>query len=140
MAQGSIGSIRKVAVEEYTTPSPFTVKKETPIQEIVLLMREHGFRHIPVLDEAGSVVGIISDGDVKLAATFKEAQTLTADDIMSEVVFLVDPQTPIDEVAFSMSKHKYGSAIVQGEHGDFMGIFTVTDALNALVEVLRGDI
>ena len=37
-----------------------------------------------------------------------------------------------------MSSKKLGSAIVLDEQGDLAGIFTTTDALNALVEVIRG--
>ena len=79
---------KKVPVEEFTTPSPFTVKRHTSIQEIVQLMREHGFRHVPVLDDKGGVVGVISDGDIKLAATFKEAESLEAEEIMSDLLFI----------------------------------------------------
>jgi predicted transcriptional regulator len=39
-----------------------------------------------------------------------------------------------------MSSKKLGSLIVTNSSGDVSGIFTNTDALNALVEVLRGEI
>ena len=44
---------------------------------------------------------------------------------------------PLDEVALLMSERKIGSVIVNGEEGEFRGIFTLTDALNALVEISR---
>ena len=44
---------------------------------------------------------------------------------------------PLDEVAHAMSEKKVGSVIVNDEDGKFLGIFTVTDALNALIEIVR---
>ena len=58
---------------------------------------------------------------------------------MQKEPYLVSADTKLSEVAFYMSKNKYGSALVMNPDGD-LGIFTSTDALNALVEVLRGDI
>lgn len=130
---------KQVPVEEYTSPSPLTVAPTTPIQEISQMMRDNGIRHLPVVKK-GVAVGIISDRDVKLASSFMSSKNLTADDIMSADPYTVLPETNLDEVAFEMSKNKYGSAIVQDESGQIMGVFTSTDALNALIEILRGDI
>jgi acetoin utilization protein AcuB len=49
----------------------------------------------------------------------------------------VNSQTSLDEVAFEMSKNKIGSVIVNDEEDKFLGIFTATDALNALIEIAR---
>ena len=43
----------------------------------------------------------------------------------------------LDEVALAMSEKKVGSVIVNDDEGRFYGIFTATDALNALVETVR---
>ena len=52
----------------------------------------------------------------------------------------VSSGTSLIDAAFEMSEVKIGSLIVNDEHGRVMGIFTSTDGLNALVEVLRGEI
>lgn len=49
----------------------------------------------------------------------------------------VKASTPLDEVAYAMSDRKIGSVIVNEDDGEFMGIFTLTDALNALIEISR---
>ncbi|HOL38593.1 MAG TPA: CBS domain-containing protein, partial [Rubrivivax sp.] len=49
----------------------------------------------------------------------------------------VRADTPLDDVAYVMSDRKIGSVIVTEADGSFLGIFTVTDALNALIEVSR---
>ena len=46
-------------------------------------------------------------------------------------------RSSIEALALLMSERKIGSVIVNGEEGEFRGIFTLTDALNALVEISR---
>ncbi len=46
------------------TPDPDRVGRQDPIITAVRLMRRRGFRHIPVVDEAGQVVGCVGHEDV----------------------------------------------------------------------------
>ena len=130
--------VKNLSVEEFTTPCPKVVSLDTELSELERLMKEEGFRHIPVKDN-GNLVGIISERDVFFAYRSNEKDRLLAKDIMHKDPYLVDSRTKLSEVAFDMSKNKYGSALVKTPDGE-LGIFTSTDALNALVEVLRGDV
>ncbi|MNJ78179.1 CBS domain protein [compost metagenome] len=56
---------------------------------------------------------------------------------MAEEPLCVNAATPLDEVALLMSENKVGSVIVKDEEGELLGIFTATDALNALIEIVR---
>jgi acetoin utilization protein AcuB len=47
----------------------------------------------------------------------------------------VRPDTPVDEVAREMADRRYGCAVVI-EGGKVVGVFTTTDALRALSELL----
>lgn len=46
---------------------------------------------------------------------------------------------PLEEIALELSNRKFGSVLVYDRNDKFYGIFTATDALNALVEILRND-
>ncbi len=126
-----------VPVEEYTTPDPVSIEESMGFAELLKLMTSEGFRHLPVLRD-GEPVGIISDRDVRLFAGMPatDREQLTAADIMSDDPITVDASTPLDKVALLMSDKKISSLIVM-ENEDFLGIFTATDALNALIELLR---
>lgn len=128
-----------VSVEEYTTPNPVTATEETSVTELNRLMKEHGIRHLPIT-RAAKVVGIVSDRDLKVVTglDFKEMAMVRAADIMARDPVTVSAEASLDEVAFEMSKRKIGSVIVN-EKNTFLGIFTVTDALNALIEIARGN-
>jgi CBS domain-containing protein len=50
---------RATRVREVMTRAPITIGPDEPFAHALLIMHEHGFRHIPVL-ESGKVVGIVS--------------------------------------------------------------------------------
>ena len=127
-----------VPVEEFTTHDPVSVDESIGLEALLKLMSEYGVRHLPVMRD-GELAGIISDRDVRLFAgmPLTDRQELTAADIMTEDLLSIEATTPLDEAALMMSANKISSLIVR-EDGEFLGIFTATDALNALIEVLRG--
>lgn len=47
-------------VREWMTPDPITAQVDTDVEEAARVMVENGFRHLPVLDEAGQVAGLVS--------------------------------------------------------------------------------
>lgn len=46
-------------VRQWMTPDPITAPIEMPLDEAAQIMVDHGFRHLPVVDE-GQVVGVVS--------------------------------------------------------------------------------
>jgi CBS domain-containing protein len=50
-------------VREWMTPEPITVTESTPAEEAATLMFEHGFRHLPVVDDERTI-GIVSMRDL----------------------------------------------------------------------------
>ncbi len=129
-----------VPVDEFTTPDPITASEEMTIDELRDLMQQHGIRHLPVI-RGDTVVGVISDRDVRIVSGLPVAEKhqVRAADIMAADPLTVVASTPLEEVAYAMSDKKVGSVIVNDEDGRFLGIFTASDALNALVEIVRGD-
>ncbi len=127
-----------VTVEEFTTPDPITADEKMTIDDLQRLMDRHGIRHLPVV-RGETVVGVISDRDVRLLSGLSVAEKyqVRAVDIMAQDPLTVTASAQLGEVAFAMSEKKVGSVIVNDADGRFLGIFTVTDALNALVEILR---
>jgi acetoin utilization protein AcuB len=126
-----------VSVEEYTTPNPVTANEDATAAELNDLMKEHGIRHIPIV-RGTDVVGVVSERDLKVIAglDLHEKSAVRAADIMAADPVSVSSEATLDEVAFEMSKRKIGSVIVN-EGDKVLGIFTVTDALNALIEIAR---
>lgn len=128
-----------VSVEEYTTPDPIVASHNLLVDELVELLEKNRIRHLPVVDEDSKVIGIISERDLRLVAGLDlvSHQHVRAADIMTPDPVTMVASTPLDEVAFAMSDMKIGSVLINDEEGNFLGIFTASDALNALVELIR---
>lgn len=128
----------RVPVDEFTTPDPITTNEDTSIDDLRRLMEEHGIRHLPVV-RGDTVVGVISDRDVRVVSglTVTEKLQVRAADIMAPDPLTVSATMPLDDAAYAMSEQKVGSVIVNDDNGRFIGIFTASDALNALIEIVR---
>lgn len=128
-----------LAIDEFTSPCENPVAPETPLKEIISLLDSESYRHIPVI-ENGKPIGIISSRDLKFITRLDVGNMdFTARDFMTADPYTVVCGTPLEDVALEMSSRKIGSSIVTNQDGEIEGIFTTTDALNALVEVLRGE-
>jgi acetoin utilization protein AcuB len=137
MANLQAQKLPRLPVDEYTTPSPFVVTPEARITTVLSLMRDHGIRHLPVVS-GRMPVGIISDRDVRLLVNVPGMGDLTAGEVMVHDPFTVESGASLESVVLAMARQRIGSSIVT-HHGEIVGIFTSTDALNALIEVLRGE-
>jgi CBS domain-containing protein len=47
-------------VRQWMTEDPLTASADADCDEAAQIMLEHGFRHLPVIDETGNVTGIVS--------------------------------------------------------------------------------
>jgi acetoin utilization protein AcuB len=99
-------------------------------------MTNHGIRHLPVIDSA-RLVGMIADRDIDAIDTIPgiDLAHIEIGRVMSKPL-QVWSETPLDEVSDLMMRVKSDCVVVQGGHG-VQGIFTSSDALGALTELLR---
>ena len=114
---------------------PFVADPDMSPREALETMRELEFRHLPVVRD-GRLVGIVSERDLREAVQLPQAKKLRLEDMMKTGVFWVQKETPLKKVVFEMADKKYGSAIVLNDKREVIGIFTTTDALRILGEIL----
>jgi acetoin utilization protein AcuB len=107
-----------------------TVAPATTAEEAGALLRRHRFHHLPVM-EGDRVVGVVTERDLRGV----EPQARVSA-IMSRPVVVVSPRTAIDKAARLLFDRKIGCLPVI-EDGKLVGILTQTDAVTALVDVVR---
>lgn len=127
--------VSRQTIGHHMSSVPHLIQRDETLSAAHQAMREHRIRHLPVLD-GRRLVGIVSDRDLHLVETLRDVdpRAVRVDEAMTREPFTVGPRTSLASVARSMSKAKYGSAIVL-DRGRIIGIFTTTDALDALVSL-----
>ena len=55
-------------VGDLMTRDVLTVRPTTPIRDVAMLLVEHRISGVPVVDERGSIVGVVSEGDLVVKA------------------------------------------------------------------------
>ncbi len=136
----------KRVVTDIMTPNPVTVTPRNAIRTAVTLMREGGFRRLPVVDR-GRLVGIITDRDLRRAANspfvVREQwydnfifDHIEVGSCMTPSPITIEPDQPIAEAARVMRNHKIGGLPVVAD-GQLIGIITDTDLLDFLIELLE---
>jgi len=127
------------SVGDWMSKAPMGVVEDTPIRDAVSLMRRADVRHLLVLD-GPVLIGILSSRDLRRLVTRDLDSPLVAGpvrSIMSEGPVSVAPETPLVRAARLLLEQRIGALPVrQGER--IVGIFTVPDALEALLAIAEG--
>jgi acetoin utilization protein AcuB len=134
-------------MREKIQKDPVTINPEASFFEARNLIHEKGIRHLPVVDKNNSLVGIVTDRDIREAAP-SDATLLSVQELNyllgklkvssfmtpKAKLITITPDTLIEEAVQLMHDNKIGCLpIVEGKK--LYGIFTETDALDHLVDI-----
>jgi acetoin utilization protein AcuB len=111
---------------------PYCVTAQDRLDEVAQRMSDGGFRHAPVVDAEGRVVGMLSDRDVREHKGFLPTTRVSA--AMVEPAITVGPDDPIERAAYLMRQHKIGALPVVDAQRHAIGIVTETDLLDGLLD------
>jgi CBS domain-containing protein len=135
-------------VKELMTTQVVTVGPATPFKEIVARLAEHRVSAAPVVDEAGTVLGVVSEADLLLKEEFpdpdqdiplfwtkrrrlerEKAAGSTARDLMTVALVSISPDATVAEAARRMHRAQIKRLPVIGEGGRLVGIISRGDLL-----------
>jgi CBS domain-containing protein len=118
-------------VEQFMTRDLFTVRPTDVIDLAANIMNWRYVRHVPVEDDAGNLVGIVSHRDLlKLFAEFNstDRKEVTVQEVMQTGLVTVTPETPSLEALQLMRENHIGCLPVS-RNGKLAGIVTAHDFL-----------
>ena len=118
-------------VEDLITRSPVTVGRRDTVAEAALQMKEADVGSVVVLDEAGQVVGIVTDRDIaiRLVAEDLRAETTPVDDIMTIMPLCVGRGLDVEQALKKMEIHGVRRIPVIDEGNDLIGVISLDDIL-----------
>jgi acetoin utilization protein AcuB len=125
------------------TRNPATVMPEEGLKDAIWKMEHGHFRHLPVVDEQGKLIGMLTDRDIRLirpslAFVSKEdaAVQLWSISVQQAAVFdpvSVKPDTSLREAAELMLRWHVGGLPVVDDHDKLTGMITYTDILREFI-------
>lgn len=139
------GRLVNARVADWMTPEPFTCTADSSLADARDLMAEYRCRRLPVVDDAGHLIGILSLGDVRQAAPSSVSSLslfeinyfwakLSVGSAMTPDPITISPTDTVKDACRKMLEHKI-SGLPVVLHQKVIGIFTETDALRFLVSL-----
>ncbi len=133
----------RLQVNEVMTRKILGVGLEDSVRKAFSIMSEKRIRHLPVTDNYGSVIGILSDRDLYRAMTpqpvhtfddepFNFDSSLKVKDFMSWPALSVGENESLPQVAERFIREKISAFLVTNPKGLYVGIITTDDLLRVL--------
>jgi CBS domain-containing protein len=120
------------------TPQVVVAKENTNAEKISFRLVAGDINGMPVVDDNGSIVGIVTALDILKASQggYKELNTMVARDIMTLNPSVIKPDTPIDEV-INIIVQKEIILVPVVEDYDSKKLVGVVARIDILREILR---
>jgi len=137
------------SIKAWMSGDPVSIEAGASALEALECMQEHGIRHLPVLDAARRVVGVVALEDLRAALPFpvglREAPSLAdrdsarewcVGDLMSHAPVVLREGDALAEAAERMAERRIGCLPIVDAAGRLAGMLTETDLLHALATML----
>lgn len=133
-------------VANWMSKDVITLTPERSMMKAMKIMKDNNISRLPIVDENGALIGLVSDRDLKEAQPSKattldvhELYYLLSDlkiaDIMTKNVVTVRADETVEKCAVLMLEGGFGGLPVVDENGKPVGIITDTDVFNVLVDI-----
>lgn len=133
-------------VQGWMTTDVATVEENTSMMKASIVMKEKKIRCLPVVNDKGKLVGIVTDRDLRDAAPSKATtldvyelnyllSSMKIKDIMSKKLVVVGPDETVEFAAILMIENKISSLPVVNKKGALIGIITQTDIFKVLINI-----
>ncbi|HYF26093.1 MAG TPA: CBS domain-containing protein [Baekduia sp.] len=146
-------------VRDVMAPDPVTVTPQDGVETVYRLMKEHELQGLPVVNEGGRCIGIVTEADLVIAdeegdlhipyyielfgglvfleplrnfeRKLRKAAAVTVAELMTEDPVTVDADASIRAAARRMTESHHNRLPVV-EHGRLVGVLTRLDVLRGL--------
>lgn len=158
MLQAELDGLRSspLKVRDVMTSPAITIRGDEPLSVAAARMAEHRIKRLPVLDEKGKLIGVLSRVDVlkqvvseeskKRAAKAPRGAARTLGDIMVREIPTIEEEAPLADVVARFLEAGTRRLIVVNETGQPLGLISDADAVTrvqpaaqrGVMQALRG--
>ncbi|ULJ64223.1 KpsF/GutQ family sugar-phosphate isomerase [Wielerella bovis] len=133
---GSLGRRLLMTVRDVMHSGDYlpVVAAGTLLKNAVVIMSEKGLGMLAVVEQSGSLKGILTDGDLRrLFETHDTFANLTVDDVMKPNPITISPDKLASEAVKVMQHRRISGLLVCDEYGTLIGALNMNDLLQARV-------
>ncbi len=133
-------------IKDVMTKGVITASSNTPVSDAKRIMKEHGFRRLPVVDD-GKLVGVVTEARLERVSPKSTTPLLwqvayivshtTVRDVMETKIITIKPTATVEQGVALAQKHHVGSLIVV-DKGKVVGIVTTNDFFYHIVNPILG--
>ena len=133
-----------MTVSKNMTINPVTTTPDMGVFEAFELMKNEGVQRLPVLDNDGNLVGIISEKNITSAAADRKVSIvefalllskIKVGDVMTKEVITVSVDDPVELAARKMSDNDISILPVVDNNGKLVGVVSRSDLFRLLLEL-----
>ncbi len=137
-----------------------TIQKHASIEKLSSLLLKHEISGVPVVDDQGNMIGVVTEGDIivkdsdlqfptyfklldsiiyleslsKFKRNLKKHMGTKVEDIMSKNVVTIDQETPVNKIANIMTSKNINRVPVVDQDKNLVGIVTRADLIKSMTE------
>lgn len=104
---------------------PITLKKDALVKDAVQLMYEYGIGGIPIVDDNGILIGMVTNRDLR----FEKNMSRPLSEIMITKLITTHEGTTFEEATDILQQHKIEKLPVVNKDGQFVGLITYSDIM-----------
>ncbi|MBU0960013.1 MAG: CBS domain-containing protein [Proteobacteria bacterium] len=129
-------------ISRHMTADPVTVSSAMSLPEARALLNDFRFRHLPVVDENGALLGMLTDRDLRSAypssvltdserrLVYEKVEKTTVAEIMSTDCVTLRLDSTLDDALFLFDRDQMGALpVLDGER--VVGVFSIRDLTTA---------
>ena len=147
--------VKKVPVTELMEADPVTTRADLPLTELVRQLKRYGFRAMPVVDDDGKLLGVVSETDLFLKEKgvpfsiekvptllgrmvaedelqdFEPTRQVKVEEVMASSIVTLPPTATLEDAAMLMYKRHF-SLIPVVDDGKLIGVVRRIDILRRI--------
>jgi len=123
-------------VRKHMSAPAITVRADADYRTAFDVMRERDLHHLPVVDTAGHLVGLVTLRDMLVAATRYQNAPVEIGEVMRRPVISTHADLQVVEAARLMMSRKIGCLPVVDTEMNVLGVITESDLLAVFVRML----
>jgi acetoin utilization protein AcuB len=136
-----------IKVSRYMTSQVVSIPEKMGIREAFFLMKEHAIRHLPIVNDARQLIGIISDRELRRPNWVDEAHDIShvyildnalhVSDVMITNVHVLHTYDTLNKAVALLLDEGIGAAPVLDKTETLVGMLSAIDLLRALSDMIK---